>query len=141
MVRKNMIRNVKKLAVVMLSGVLAVGYMVIPAWADNRKSGNLNGTACEGSLDYNYDSAGNCIGAIAKTTYSAAADITAEVWVYYKFGDYKKHEYGKGTSTGGGVSAKATNNDLGNVKGAKGHHLVKTGPYSWDEYTSLGENW
>ena len=113
----------------------------IPVQAASSVSGSISGRTCSGSVSYVYASGGASNGVIAKTIYGSGGILKVKAKVYYKSGGKQYTREASNSSSGGGVSAIARNNDTGNVYGGTGWHYVKSGAYTWENNTKTGTTW
>ncbi len=136
-----MIKWKSKIGAMLLSAVMLGTITTIPVQAASSVTGNISGATCSGSVSFVYAPGGACNGVQAKTIYGNGGILKVKAKVFYKAGGELHTKEVSNSSSGGGVSAIARNNDTGNVYGGTGWHYVKAGAYSWERDTSIGTTW
>lgn len=137
-------KKIKKiLAAALVSASLFSSVGAFNAFAASQQTGYINGIACTATLAYVYAPGGAANGVRASTAFGPiATSIYAKATVYYKVNGVKYKNSASNTATQGGVSATAYNNDVGNVYGGKGYHVIRYSTFSpWYANTSIGETW
>lgn len=136
-----MIKWKSKIGAMLLSAVMFGTITTIPVQAASSVTGNISGATCSGSVSFVYAPGGACNGVQAKTIYGNGGTLKVRARVYYKASGKSYTKDASNSSSGGGVSTIARNNDTGNVYGGTGLHYVKSGAYTWNNNTKIGTTW
>lgn len=133
-------KNVKMiLATALLSATMVSSMGATPVFAATSVSETLNNVTCSGSIVYSRNSSGVANGVTAMTGYGASASISATAIAYYNYGGTTRHTNPvTRTNTAGGVSATASADGLGTIKGGTGTHTVSITNSSWTGNTQIG---
>lgn len=123
---------------VLLSLSLAVvGFGMTADAAATTQPSSINGTSVRGTVKIDEDS----MSAIATTTFSRNADITAKATVYYWAGKFTYCASKSASAGAGGATAVAKKKTGGaDIIGGKGEHKVECSDGKWGpKYTTTGE--